>query len=194
MKKSTLLTVLLFGCLAYLVSCGGSNSKVQGTSDSDDPLGKLMAKKEKLMANGIISEVATATSRDMQTGRNKVEMECRGQLTRSMEAKTSSMQKGFKEEVGEEFLEHFTQVTKTVSSRILKGTTLTETPYKKNENGKYDVYGIMVLDTKAFADALAAEINSNEAMKTRWLASKGYKDLEKEVEAFETFKKEQQTP
>ncbi len=184
--KTLIIGSLLLGFI-NLIGCAGS---VKGDSGGDDPLAKLMATKNKLKNEGIIAEVATSSSRDLQTGINKVELEARGMLARSLESKTSSLQKSFKEEVGDEFLEHFTMATKNVSSRMLKGTTLRENPYKKTNEGKYEVFGLMVMDPKAFADAMAQEMAANEAMKTRWLASKAYKDLDKEIEAFDKFKNE----
>jgi len=47
------------------------------------------------------------------------------------------------------------------------------------------------MDIKLFKETLDAEMAANEAMKTRWLASKAYKELDEEVKAFESFKAEQ---
>ena len=170
----------------------GCAAKFKGTSD-DDQLGRLTEKKNNFMKEGILAEVAVAKSKDLQTGINKVELEARAKLTRAVETKTSTMQKQFKEEVGNEFLDHFTQVSKSVASTVLTGTTVLETPYREKK-GMFEVYGIIVMDPKAFKEALAEQLAANQAMKTRWLASKGYADLEKEAAAFEKFKKDMATP
>jgi hypothetical protein len=193
MKTCKLISAFMLAGIIILTGCGGNKPKLQGTTDSKDPLGELMAKKQELMEKGILAEVATAESQDLQTAINKVELETRGMLTRALESKNASLQKRFNEEVGEEYLEHFTQVTKNVASRVLQGTTLLETPYHETKEDKYRAFGIMVMNPKVYADALAAEMAANEAMKTRWLASKAYKELEKEAAAFEKFKAEQKS-
>jgi hypothetical protein len=189
MEKRLLLAALAFVGLG-LAGCGGG---FKGGPTDDDPLGRLTAQKNKLMKEGILAEVAVAKSKDLQTGINKVELETRGKMTRSIEAKTSTLQKQFKEEVGPEFLDHFSQVSKSVASTVLSGTTLIETPYREKK-GEYEVYGLMVLDAKAFKDAIAAQLAANEAMKTRWLASKAYEELQKEADAFDRFKRDMQGP
>jgi hypothetical protein len=184
MNKIKLL--LVAALILVLSACGG-----------DKPLGNnyeeaymnLLAKKKQLNSQGVLAEVATFASRDLQTGINKVELETRAMLTRSLETKTSSLQKSFREEAGEEFLEHFTTATKSISSRVLTGTTLSEVPFFKEDNGKYRVVGLMIMDPKVFAEALAAEAEANEAMKVRFHASKAYKNLNDEVAAYENFKK-----
>jgi hypothetical protein len=183
MTKAGLIAILGW----MLVGCAGN--KMQGGIKDDDPLGRLMNKKSQLAKEGILAEVSTAKSRDLQTVMSKVELECRARLTRAVEAKTSSLQKSFKEEVGEEFLSHFTDVTKSVASATLSGTSLVESPYREKD-GEYEMFGLMILDPKTFKDALSSQLKADQAMKTRWLASKGYADLDKETTEYEKFKRE----
>jgi hypothetical protein len=191
MKTFKFISITMITAILILSGCA-SKPKMKGTRKSSDPLGKLMKKKQELLKKGILSEVATAESEDLQTAINKVELETRGALTRALESKNSNLQKRFIEEVGEEYLEHFTQVSKNVANRVLQGSTLMQNPYHETKDGNYRVYGIMVMDPKAFANALAAEMAANKAMKTRWLASKAYKELDEEARAFEKFKAEQE--
>ena len=122
---------------------------------------------------------------------NKAELEARAKIARSVESKTSSLQKKFQEEVGDEFLDHFKQVAKNVTDRVLLGTSLIETPFEKNGEGTYRVYGLMILDYELYAKALSGEISAHQAMKTRWQASRAYKELEDEVKAYQEWKKDQ---
>ncbi|MGL1936952.1 MAG: hypothetical protein OCD01_18135 [Fibrobacterales bacterium] len=185
MKVLKITTALLM--LFMLIACGGS--KPDAEPEPTDPYGKMLLEKKKLSAEGILSEVATAESRDLETAYNKVELAARAKIGRTLESKTSSMQKEFKEEVGEEFIDAFTQVTKSISSRVLNGSTLIKT-IKEEKGGKYIVTGLMVLDPSIVKAAFEAELQANEAMKTRFMASKGYAELSKEVEAFEAYKKD----
>lgn len=189
MKFTTVLISLALSVL--LVACGSSNT--QKTDDkTGDYLVEMMQKKKELNAQGVLAEYATFTSKDLQTGINKVELETRAMLTRSLETKTSSLQKSFREEAGEEYMEHFTTATKSVSSRVLTGTSMNDIKFiKDEETKKYRVVGLMVMDPKIFAEALKAEAEANEAMKVRFHASKAYKSLNDEVAAYDDWKKKQ---
>ena len=173
-------------CLG-LFACGGT--KMQGGAKDSDPLGKMMGKKADLAAKGIVASVASASSVDLQTAIDKVELDCRVQIARSLDSKVMSLQERFKEEVGGEYNDHFSSATKTVTSKVLVGTTLVENPYHKTEDGKYEVIGLMVLDPKIFKDALAEELSAEQAMKTRFMASKAYADLDKEAKDYDEYKK-----
>jgi hypothetical protein len=189
MKLTTILISLIVSLL--LVACGGSN-----TQQTDDKTGEylalMMKKKKELNAQGVLAEYATFTSKDLQTGINKVELETRAMLTRSLETKTSSLQKSFREEAGEEYLEHFTTATKSISSRVLSGTSMNDIQFLKDEETKkYRIVGLMIMDPKVFAEALKAEAEANEAMKVRFHASKAYKNLNDEIAAYDDWKKKQ---
>jgi len=192
MKSIYLFAISLVTGIMLLAGCSGT--KMKGTEKSDDPLGRMMVKKNKLAKTGVLSEVAIAESRDLQTGIDKVELETRGKLARSLESRTLSLQKQFKEEVGEDYVDHFSQATKNITSKIIKGSTLIETVYQEINEGEFRVFGIMAMDPKLFAEALSQEMAANEAMKNRWLASKAYEDLSAEAVAFEKWKKEQTYP
>lgn len=189
MKFTTTLISLVVSIL--LVSCGGSNTQ-QVDDKAGEYLVEMMQKKKELNSQGVLAEYATFTSKDLQTGINKVELETRAMLTRSLETKTSSLQKSFREEAGEEFMEHFTTATKSVSSRVISGTSMNDVKFfKDEETNKYRVVGLMVMDPKIFAEALKAEAEANEAMKIRFQASKAYKNLDDEIAAYDDWKKKQ---
>jgi hypothetical protein len=81
-----------------------------------------------------------------------------------------------------------------VSDRVLRGTTLAETPFEQNGEGIYRVYGLMVLDAEAYAKILANELEADKAMRDRWRASRAYKELNEEIEAFQKWKKGEYPP
>jgi len=152
---------------------------------------KLQAKKKKYNKKGIPAEIALGESLDLQTAINKAELEARARIARSVESKTSSLQKKFQDEAGDEFLDHFSQATKNITDRVLRGSTLMDSPFERNKEGVYRVYGLMVLDYDIYAKTLEDEIAANKAMKARWLASKAYKDLNEEVKEYNEWKKSQ---
>ena len=153
-------------------------------------LDDLMKQKNNLMQDGIVSEIGIKKSQDLSMAINMAEQDARAKMGRAITAKVASVTKQFNEEVNDEFLEHTSQVNKTVSSEMLRGTTVITQKYETLENGKLQAYVLMVMDPAAFKSALDSQMQANENMKTRWMASKAQEDLSKEVEAYEAYKKE----
>lgn len=177
--------LIVLGIALVLTSCAAKSSRI----DKENPNTMLMKQKNELTKKGIIAEISSGVSRDIQMSREKVEQSCRAGIVRAMEAKVQSLTKQFKEEAGEEFIEHFQSTSKTVASRVLNGTTLTDFQYIEKEEGKYEGWGLMIIDPKLYRDALAEEMKANQAMKARFMASKAYDELNKEAAAFDEFKK-----
>lgn len=160
----------------------------------NDVLGELQEKKKKLGEKGVLAEVGIGESKNLQTAINKAELEARARLTRALETKTSSLQKKFQEDVGREFTDHFSQTVKSISDRILRGTTLAETPFEQNGEGVYRVYGLMILDAEMYAKGLAEQLEADQALRDRWRASRAYKELNDEVQAFQEWKRQEALP
>lgn len=154
----------------------------------NDILAELQKKKRKLNEKGMIAEVALAESRHLQTGINKVELEARARLSRSLESRISSLQKRFQEEVGRETADHFSQTVKGLSDQLVRGTALAETPFEQDKEGNYRVYGLMILDADLYGKALSAQLEADKALRDRWRASRAYKELNEEVAAFQEWK------
>lgn len=187
-----LMTLALGALVALpLLNC---SQKPKFEPAKNDILGGLQAKKRKLNGKGVMAEVAIGESRKLQTAIHKAELEARAMLGRSLEAKTSSLQKRFEEEVGAEYLDHFSQAVKSVTDQVITGTTLQETPFEQDAEGNYRVYGLMVLDSEAYLKGLADAMAANQAMKARWRASKGYKELDDEIAAFRDWKRQKGAP
>ena len=104
------------------------------------------------------------------------------------------IQKNFAEEVGDtdpEFHQLYSEATKVVVSTELKGSKIKESKYKE-EGGKYQAVVLVEYSLKDAKEALVNEIKKEQNLYTRFRASEGFKDLEKEVEKYEQYKKEQQ--
>jgi hypothetical protein len=156
-----------------------------------DRFAELQAKKKKLNEKGILAEVAIGESRDLQAGIDKAELEARAKLARSLEAHASSLSKKFEEEVGPELSGHFSQTIKTVSDETLRGAGLQETLFEQDGEGRYRVFGLMVLDASLYQKAMATELEADKAMRDRWRASKAYKELNSEIEAYREWKRKE---
>ena len=191
MKKMALILSASLA-IATLVGCGGGSDTQTApiTKKTASVLDDLMKQKNKLLEDGIVAEIGIKKSQDLSMAINMAEQDARAKMGRALTAKVASVTKQFNEEVNDEFLEHTSQVNKTVSSEMLRGTTVITQKYETLDNGKIQAYVLMVMEPEAFKSALDAQMQANENMKTRWMASKAQEDLIKEVEAYEAFKKE----
>lgn len=189
MRRIQTLAACLLAVLA--VNCA---RKPEFKPAKDDLLAGLQGRKKKLNDKGVLAEVAVAESRDLQVAINKAELEARAKLGRAIESKASSLQKKFQEEAGGELSDHFSQTVKSLSDQVLQGTTLVETPFERDGEGNYRVYGLMVVDTEAYGKALAGRLEADKAMRDRWRASRAYKDLNDEIAAYQEWKRREAAP
>ncbi|KAK3604883.1 hypothetical protein CHS0354_000546 [Potamilus streckersoni] len=136
----------------------------------------------------------TQVSQDLQLAINKASTGARTEIARQVEVKLQGMQKRFAEEVGaaenSEFLQSFTEAEKTIVSTTLTGSRIKEQFYHK-EGDTWRAYILVEYPTGAASSALLKNIQSKEAMYTRYRATQAFQDLEKEVEKYEKFKAEQ---
>ena len=137
---------------------------------------------------------ATATSRDMQMAINSAKEGGRVEIARQLETKINSMFKRFREEVGAgedtEFLTQTTDVSKSVTSKVLSGSRAAKTKSVK-EDMVFRAYVLVEMPIGAANAALMDAIKKQEHMYTRFRASQGFQELEDEVEKYEEYKKEQ---
>ncbi|MCC7430115.1 LPP20 family lipoprotein [bacterium] len=187
MKKLSFLLSLLVLAIA-LVGCGGGKKTVkQQVKISDIPEWFLETPKD---PNYIIS-AASGFSRDLQMALNTATEEARVNIARELETKVSGLFKRFREEVGtgddSEFLSQTTDVSKSVVSTTLNGTKVRKKEVK-NEGGGYRVYVLMEMALGATNEALLNKIKEQKNMYTRFRASQGFQELEKDVKEYEEFK------
>lgn len=181
-------------CLALALPLLNCSHKPKFQPAKNDILGEEQSRKKKLNEKGTLAEIGIGESKNLQTAIDKAELDARARLTRSLETKTSSLQKKFREEVGGETSDHFSQAVKSVTDRVLRGTTLVETPFEQDGEGTYRVYGLMVLDASIYQKGLADQLEADQALRDRWRASKAYKELNDEVAAFQEWKRQEAAP
>ncbi|MCF6270888.1 MAG: hypothetical protein L3J41_14320 [Melioribacteraceae bacterium] len=187
MKKNIFLTLTVLTISLLMISCGGSKS-LSETDTGDIPEWYLNTP----TAENYIYEAASATSRDMDLALNKAETEARAKVGRTMEVKVNSMQKKFEEEVGEgensEFLSQFTQATKVIVSTELTGSRVKEKMFVK-DGSNWRCYVLMEYPIGSAQKAFLNKIKSNDALYTRFRSSDAMKEMEKDVEKYEEWKK-----
>lgn len=186
--------VLLLASLVVLQSCGGSAAVKKVGDDVEKIEAELEALKAAYQEKGGIAAIGMGVSKRRDIARDKAISDAQGGLAESFEVKVSRLRKSFIEEVGSEdteINEAFSIVTKSVASKLLRGAIVQKTRYLK-EDGKYTAYVLTAITPETANQSLLDEMKSNRKLYERFRASKAYEELNKEVEDFEKWKKNQQ--
>lgn len=136
----------------------------------------------------------TATSRDLQLAVEKAKQDARVDISAQLEARVMGLIKKFDEEVGRtessELLSSYSKTSKTVVDQTLVGA---RAKYQKvvKDGELYRAYVLMELPLGLMKKLLVDKIKRQQELYTRFRASQSFKELEKEVEKYRQFKKEQ---
>jgi vancomycin resistance protein YoaR len=164
------------------------------TSSVDTPFQKMQEQAAQITDQGGLAAVGVGTSSSIQLALEKAKTRGRAELAQIVETKVETMRKSFTEEVGESKIQDydamFTAVSKVVASQVLRGTVARDMRYDM-QGGKITAWALMVQNPKLLADVFEAQLNAQKALLTRFRASTAFQELEKEVKAFEAYKKEQ---
>lgn len=139
---------------------------------------------------------ATAVSRDVQVAINKAEAEGRAGLAQQLEVKYGALTKRFVEEVGREgsqLLDQYTQAYKAVVSQTLYGTRAKQQALR-TEGDVYRATVLMELPVGEASKRLLEQLRQQEQLYTRFRASEVFKELDAEVQRYESWKREQGIP
>lgn len=189
MKKLFVLSLMVLMAV-YLASCGGSKPATENKTNVDVPSWFLSPPQDP----NFIYAAATAESRSMQIGINKAKQEARADIAQQLKVRMQGLVKKFDEEVGtgEEttLLSQFTQATKAVINTELIGTKVNEQEIRK-EGGLYRIYILMEMPIGAASEALMDKLKKQEEMYTRFRSTQTFNDLDKEIEKYEEYKKNQ---
>lgn len=182
MKNSTISFFVLVSIL-LLNACGGTKELAK-TDTGDIPEWYLTTPSEP----DYIFAAASSTSRDMDLAINKASTEARAGIARNLEIKVNSMQKKFEEEVGQgensEYLSQFTQATKTVVSKELSGSQISQKKLVK-DGSNWRAYVLAKYPIGAAQKAFLKQISDNTNLYTRVRSTEAFKELENEVDKYE---------
>ena len=138
--------------------------------------------------------VATATSRDLQTAVDKAKQDGRVEIARQLDVRVTGLSKRFVEETGlnqdAELLGMFSQVSKTVVSDSLNGSRMSKQQLDR-EGGTYRAYVQMEMPIGEANARFLEKIRSQERLHTRVRASEAFEELDREVQAYEEWKRKQ---
>ena len=184
--------IMLVSCLSLLAafSCASHEGKPTTVPKIDAP-GWY---KDPPRDDDRLIGVATATSRDLQTAIDKAKQDGRVEIARQLDLRVAGLSKRFVEETGlnedAELLGMFSQVSKTVVSDSLNGTRQTKQEVDR-EGGTYRAYVEMEMPIGEANARFLEKIRSQERLHTRVRASEAFEELDREVQAYEEWKRKQ---
>ena len=138
--------------------------------------------------------VATATSLDLQTAIDKARQDGRVEIARQMDVRMKGLSQRFVEETGldedAELLGMFTQVSKSVVSDSLTGSRVSKQKLRP-EGGVYRAFVMMEMPIGEANKRFVERLRAQERLYTRFRATEAFEDLDREVEEYEQWKREQ---
>jgi len=181
-NKNILLSALL---VIFLGNCAIGPSLIK------DPITELEGRFEQVVkevksSKNALAEIGRGRSSRRDIANTKAMDNGRLNLAKAFETKIQNLQKTFIEEVGsigeEEINELFSSTTKSVTDRVLKGTSTEKTEYvRETVNGKivFTCYVVMVMDASSAYGSFNDELK-NKDTKTyeRFRASQAFEELE----------------
>jgi len=138
--------------------------------------------------------VASATSVDLQTAVDKAKQDSRAEIARQIDVRITGMSKRFVEETGldqdAELLGMFTQVSRTVVSDSLTGSRIARQELGRDGQG-YRAYVMMEMPIGEANARFVEKIRAQERLYTRFRASEAFEELDRMVDEYEQWKREQ---
>jgi len=196
MTRNAALMLLGLFLIATLSSCGGTVK----TGITPPASTEIIESAPKWYLNPpkddeYIAGTGTATSRDMQLARDKAVESARLDVSKSLEIRFEAISKRFQEEVGTaieaQYLDQFTQASKSTVSQVLIGATVDQTSLSA-EKGVFRAFALVKVPMGAASEALVNRIKQEEQLYTRFRSTQVFDELNKETEKFEEWKKGEQ--
>jgi len=166
MKKSGHLCLLILA--AFVLGCASSSYKtIETRTDERNYYG-----------------TGSGESKDKQIAVDKAMLAARNDIARQIEISIDGMQKSFAEEIGSgadtELISQYTSVTKAVVSVTMKGSVPKEQK-SREKKGVYQAEVTVEYPKSAAKQQMLDEIKKNEALHTRFQASRAFAELEQEL-------------
>ena len=194
MKRQLLILTLLAFSLTLFMACGGGSKKMvknETLEAYEDPFQDLMDMTNGIIDAGGVAAVGQGISLRQDIAKKKAVTDAQGQMAEIFSAKVQKMKKMFVEEIGSaedsEINEAFTDVTKTLSSTVLKGAITKKVKYMRDKETKQFTAGVVVAvePNKVNMSIFDEMQNKKPKMYERFRASKAYDELKSEMENYE---------
>lgn len=184
--------VSVLAMAALVGSFAGCKSSPKTVTSEKTPFDVMQEKANQITAAGGLAAVGMGESRTVSLALDKAKTRGRAELARVMEAKVESLQKNFLEEIGEgkdsEVNALFSEATKVIAAQVLRGSVPKDLKYE-TKDGLTTAWALMVQDPKVIQGAFEQQANSQRNQYTRFRASQAFAEMEKDVQRFEEFKK-----
>jgi hypothetical protein len=132
----------------------------------------------------------------VQVAIDKAQADGRNALAQQLEVKYAALNKRFTEEVGREgsqLLDQYTQAYKAVVSQVLYGSRSRQQTLR-TEGDVYRAVVLMELPVGEMSKRLLDQLRTQEQLYTRFRASEVFRELDAEVQRYESWKREQGVP
>ena len=167
---------ILVLCLFWFAGCGGADEAAENTIDQTP---SWMT--DKPSEENYVFGSGTGVSKSYRMAIEKAETRAREDLASTLEVEVRSLTEDFQEEVEGEYLNQFTQATRTVVDQTLKGTQARETEIVE-ESGRFRGYALMEMPVGKAGKKLLSKIAESEELYTRFRKSEAFDRLEKAIE------------
>lgn len=174
----SLLTVVLFLAVS-LGACGGGSEAV--SEQENVPAWFLTPPEDP----NHVFVAQTATSQRMQVALDKATTSARGELASNLETQVQEMNKSFTEEIGDDMRQQFVETQKTVTSRVLRGTSAEKKEIIQKENGTYQAFVLIDMPIGKAAKEMMSKVKQNDEMYTRFRASQAFDEMQEAIEEYE---------
>ncbi len=194
MKKHLMILFALILSVAFFTACGGGSKKVvknDSMETYEDPFQDLQEMTNKIIEGGGVAAVGQGISRRKDIAKKKAVTDAQGQMAEIFSTKVQKMKKMFVEEMGgaddSEVNEAFTDVTKTLSSTVLRGAITKKVKYMRDKETKQFTAGVVVaIEPNKVNMSIFDEMKNNKPkLYERFRASKAYDELKSEMENYE---------
>lgn len=182
--------LLALALVVGVVACGGKQKPAEFKKGVDSPDWYVKPPTD----NDRLLGVATATSLDLQTAVDKAKQDGRVEIARQLDVRMEGLTKRFVEETGlnqdAELLGMFTQVSKGIVSDSLNGSRVARQQLG-TEGNVFRAYVMMEMPIGEANAAFLEKIRSQERLYTRFRASQAFEELDREVQEYEEWKRQQ---
>jgi len=193
MKRLLIILFALTLSLTMFMACGGGEKMVKNDKLEayEDPFQDLQDMTNTIIEGGGVAAVGQGISKRQDLAKKKAVTDAQSQMAQIFSTKVQNMRKQFVEEIGSaddsEINEAFTDVTKTLSSTVLKGAITKKVKYMRDKETKQFTAAVVVaVEPNTVNMSIFDEMqNKKPKLYERFRASKAYDELKSEMEDYE---------
>ena len=184
-----LITVLIAGtCAMFLAGCASSAQKASegGYKTVTTPATELEQIKDKLAKDDVPCGIGQAVSNDEMIARTQAADEARAAVAEAMKTQISRYKEQYAKNVNGEAQKIWEEKANEYTQQELSGATVYKTITQFNEDeGKYKVYALIIMNPDVFKKAVMQAANSQEEFMLRAESADMQKRMDKASAAYQ---------